>query len=156
MRWPLNTSPRMIKLFNDKFWDRILFRFIFFLKLRHITVKHDIWTRVGWWWQIKMWLSGTISNDTVHDTNYIHEPWEDIRGYGVTVVWVVQFLREGYKIRKVSGQKYTSFKEIILSCEVSKIKHYFREKIASKIEVIKSVIWKKIDCKFIYLVQCKK
>ena len=50
-----------------------------------------------------MWLSGTISTDTVHGTNYIHEPWEI--GYGVMVIWVVEFSREGYKIRKFFGQK---------------------------------------------------
>jgi len=76
------------------------------------------------------------------------------------VVWVVQFLREGYKIRILAKNKHSSKKLSYLvnlhKDDLSKNKHYFREKSASKIEVIKSVDWKNNYCKFIYLVQCKK
>jgi hypothetical protein len=33
------------------------------------------------------------------------------------VIWVVEFSREGYKIREISGQKLFSSGEIIVFCE---------------------------------------
>ena len=39
------------------------------------------------------------------------------------VIWVVEFSKEGYKIRNIFGQKSISLKEIIVSCELTVASH---------------------------------
>ena len=96
-----------------------------------------------------MWLSGTISTDTVHGTNYIHEPWEI--GYGVMVIWVVEFLRlESFLAKNKYHSRKLSYFMNWHKSDLSKIRHHFRKKSPSKIEVIKKCSLE------IHIVQCKK
>ena len=37
----------------------------------------------------------------------------------IMVIWVVEFSREGYKIRNILGQKSISSKEIIVFCDLT-------------------------------------
>ena len=46
----------------------------------------------------------------------IPSPEQAVRN--IMIIWVVEFSREGYKIRKIFGQKSISSKEIIVFCEL--------------------------------------
>ena len=82
-----------------------------------------------------MWLSGTISTDTVHGTNYIHEPWEI--GYGLSSFQEKDTKLESFLAKNKYHSRKLSYFMNWHKSDLSKIRHHFRKKSPSKIEVIK-------------------
>ena len=70
------------------------------------------------------------------------------------VIWVVEFSGEGYKIRKISGQKSISSKEIIVLCLLpvvasrQKLGIILEKKVLQKLKLSKSANSKKCAPKF--------